>query len=84
MDNYGICCLSDWPPQLPDLNIIAALWSDLKGSVAKNRPITIEELWRTCEDKWAQISREKTKKLYESLPQKIEDVIKMKGTNTHC
>jgi len=40
MDNCGICCLSDWSLQTPDLNIIEALWSDLKGSVAKRRPAT--------------------------------------------
>jgi len=51
--------------------------------VAKCRPATIEELWRTCEDKWAQISVEKIKKLYESLPRRIEEVIKMKGRNSH-
>ena len=22
VDNYGICCISDWPPQPPDLNIV--------------------------------------------------------------
>jgi len=83
MDNYGICCLSDWPPQSPDLNIIEALRSHLKSSVTKCGPVTIEELWRTCKYKWAQISVEKIKKLYESLPRSIEEVIKMKGRNTH-
>ena len=28
MDNCGICCLSDWSFQSPDLNIIETLWSD--------------------------------------------------------
>ena len=44
MDNCGIRSLSDWPPQSPDLNMIEALWSDLKGSVAKCRSATKEEL----------------------------------------
>jgi len=59
------------------------LWSDLKGSVDKCRPATIKELWRTCEDKRAQIPLEKIRKLCESLPRRIEEVIKMKGRNTH-
>ena len=63
-----------------DLNIIESLWSDLKVSVAKCRPDTIEELWRICGDKWAQI--QKIRKLYESLPRRIEEVIKMKERNT--
>jgi len=79
MDNCGIYCLSDWSSQLPDLNNIEALWSDLKSSFAKCRPATIEELWRTCEDKWAQIPVEKIKKLFQSLPWRIEEVIQMKG-----
>ena len=83
MDNCGIYCLSDWPPQSPDLNIIEALGSYLKGSVAKFRPGTVEELWNTCEDKWAHIPLGKIKKLYESLHRGIEQVIKMKGRNTH-
>ena len=59
MDNCGIICLSDWPHQSPDLNIIETLFTDLNGSVFKCRPATIEELWRTCEDKWVQIPVEK-------------------------
>jgi len=55
----------------------------LKGSAAKCRPATIGELWRNCEDKWAQITVEKIKKLYESLFRRIKEVIKMKGKNTH-
>jgi len=83
MDNFGICCFNDWPPQSPDLNIIEALWSDLRGSVSKCRLATIKELWRTCEDKLAQIPVKKIKKLCESLHRRIEKVIEMKGRNTH-
>ena len=83
MDNYGICCLSDWPTQSPDLNIIESLWSDLKGSVGKCRPANIEDLWRTCQNKWARIPVERIRNLYESLPRRIVEVIKMKGKNTY-
>ena len=78
MDNGIICCLSDWPPQSLNLNIIDASWSDLKGSVTKCRSATIEELWRTYEDKWTKIPVEKIKKLHESLPRRIGEVIKNK------
>jgi len=55
----------------------------VRDSVAKYTPATIVELWRTSEDKWAQIPVEKIKKLYESLTWMIEEVLKMKGRNTH-
>jgi len=47
-------------------------------SVGQHYGRTLED----CEDKWAQIPVEKIKKLYESLPRRIEEVIKMKGRNT--
>ena len=74
MDNCGVCYLSDWPPQSPDLNIIEALWSGLKGSVAKCR--------RTLEDLWGQMVTYSYRKNEETV-WKIEEIAKMKGRNTY-
>ena len=51
MYHYGICCLSYWSAQSPDLNITESLWFDLIGNVAKCRPVNIKDLWRTYLDK---------------------------------
>ena len=69
--------------QSPDLNIIEGLWSELKATVVKRRPANVEELWQICEEEWARISVEKIKKLYQSLPRRIEQVIKMTGRTTN-
>ena len=44
IDVKGICLLSDWQSQSPNLNIIESLWSDLKARIATCRPPNIEEI----------------------------------------
>lgn len=82
LDKKKICVLSDWPAQSPDMNIIEPLWADLKARVAKCRPANIEALWMISEEQWAMIPTTKIKNLYESIPRRIQDVIKSKGMST--
>jgi len=82
MEKKGICLLSDWPSQSPDLSIIEPLWFDLKAGVASCRPSNINELWKFCEEQWALIPTENIKDIYQSMPRRIAEVIKMKGRNT--
>ena len=82
LDKTKICVLSDWPAQSPDLNIIEPLWADLKARVAKCRPTNIEALWKNSEEQWVMIPTFKIKNLYESMPRRIQEVIKNKGMNT--
>lgn len=82
LDKSKICAISDWPAQSPDLNIIEPLWADLKARVASCRPTNIETLWKISEEQWEMIPVSKIKNLYESMPRRIEEVIKNKGMNT--
>ena len=81
LDNSKICVLSDWPPVSPNINIIEPLWADLKARVSSCRLTNIEKLWRSCEEQWAIIPVPKIKILYQSIPTRIQEVLKKKGLN---
>jgi len=82
LDNSKIYVLSDWPPVSPDINIIELCWADLKAGVLSCKPTNIEELWRSCEKQWAMIPVPKIKNIYQSIPTRIQEVLKKKGLNT--
>jgi len=54
----------------------------LKGRVSRCKPRNIEELWKCCEKQWAMIPDQEIKKLYESIPRRIQAVLMKKGLNT--
>ena len=83
LDKAMICVLSDWPAQSPDLDIIKPLWSELKTRVSSCKPVNIEAPWRACEEQWVKIPVPNIKILYESIPRKIQEVLKKKGLTTH-
>ena len=62
--------------------VIEPLWSYLKGSVSKCKTRNIEELWKCCEEQWAIIQDQEIKKLYESIPRRIQVVLRKKGLNS--
>lgn len=74
----------EWPPQSPDLNPIEHLWDVLKRKLAsyETQPRRIHELWERIEEEWSRISKEECLSLIESMPRRIEAVLKAKGRNT--
>ena len=74
----------DWPAQSPDLNPIEHLWNHVKKQLLKRprRPTGVHDLWDCLVEEWERIPVEVCRKLIESMPRRIEAVIKAKGGNT--
>ena len=73
-----------WPAQSPDLNPIEHLWEHLKRQLRKysNPPRGAHELWDRLVDEWNEIGPEVCQNLIESMPRRIQAVIKAKGGHT--
>ena len=74
--------LENWPAQSPDLNIIEHVWSFLKKKVSKMNPKTVDELWHTCEEEFRKIPQDFIETLYESIPRRLNEVLRRNGKNT--
>jgi hypothetical protein len=73
-----------WPAQSPDINPIEHLWHILKIALKKypEPPKGAHELWDRLVVEWNRIPVETCQKLIESMPRRIEAVIKAKGGHT--
>jgi transposase len=71
----------EWPASSPDLNPIEHLWAHLKMQLAKyeSPPKGLNELWERLEDEWEKISVDVVRNLIQSLPCRLEAVVKAKG-----
>ena len=70
----------DWPAQSPDLNPIEHLWQILKKKLNSNTtlPRGVWELWERIDGEWGKIEVEECQRLIESMPRRLEAVIKAK------
>lgn len=70
-----------WPAQSPDLNPIEHLWSQLKRDLNKYEkpPSGLKDLWERVQVVWEAISVETCQNLIDSMPRRIQAVIKAKG-----
>ena len=73
--------MSDWPSQSPDLNIIENMWSVLKRNLWKYNTKNINELWSLCQEEWMSIPNSYVTSLFSSIPRRLKETIKNKGSN---
>ena len=74
--------VSDWPSQSPDLNVIENLWTILKNRVFKRNSKNIDTLWTIINEEVFKIDNETIKKLYDSIPNRMNSKIEATQLNT--
>ena len=68
-----------WPANSPDLNIIENIWSIVDNKLLKFPINTIDELKNALQIAWSDISKDTSRKLFESLPERLRQLINCKG-----
>ena len=73
-----------WPAQSPDLSPLEHLWGYLKRRLAEYKhPLNgIHELWERNQVEWEKMPAEECQKLIESMPRRIQAVLRAKGGYT--
>ena len=71
----------EWPAQSLDLNPIEHLWEHLKHQLNAwlAQPSGMLELWERVEEEWEAIDKNVILNLINSMPRRIEAVLKVKG-----
>jgi transposase len=71
----------EWPAQSPDLSPIEHLWATLQRRLGEyeHPPKGMVELWERIEIEWNKITVEECIRLIESMPNRIQAVLKAKG-----
>jgi len=72
-----------WPPQSPDLNPIEHLWEEIDRRRAGKRASNKHELWDIISAAWNSITADDCRKLVDTMPARLAEVIKNKGGPTH-
>ena len=74
----------EWPAQSLDLNPIEHLWFHLKKQLSDHKTPSsgILELWERVEKEWEAIDKAVCQNLIESMPRRVQEVLKAKGGYT--
>ena len=73
-----------WPAQSPDINPIENLWDILERRVRKHKPLPTNknDFFKILKEEWNNIDESQLIRLVESMPNRINAVIKSKGNPT--
>ena len=74
--------LLKWPPFSPDLNPIEHMWDAMERRIKKEKPKNETELKQALLLAWRGIVTDVTKKLVDSVPNRLNEVIRMNGYPT--
>lgn len=79
-NDKGLEVLS-WPSQSPDINPIEHLWAKIKQGLNEydTPPNGIIELWKRVQEVWNKITLDNCLNLIDSMPRRIQAIIRAKG-----
>ena len=71
----------EWPTKSPDLSIIENIWLYMKRELQKSAVdiTTKNDLLREIQSVWQNIELDYMRNLYQSIPDRLNDVIEMTG-----
>ena len=71
-----------WPSFSPDMNPIEHLWDEIERRMKKEQPKNERELREALMRVWEGIGKDVAKKLVNSVPNRLNGLIRMKGHPT--
>jgi len=74
----AVVCMA-WPATSPDLNAIENIWDILKRAVNARKPTSYQEMMRFCREEWAKIPEKYFLAMVESLPNRINEILRSLG-----
>lgn len=77
--DHDISKIQDFPASSPDLNIIENVWALLGDKVASRPAATLDELWTVIQDEWKNLDLKIIKKIIQSMPARLDAVLKSHG-----
>ena len=81
-ERHGVMLFGGWLKNLPYLNLIENLWAQMKHKQRKEQATSAERLKRIACKVWKGISSEYLKKIYKSMPRRMQAVIDAEGSHT--
>lgn len=72
-----------WPAMSPDMNPIEHLWDMLKRRVQKHNAQTLGALRNALQEEWDNLQQETIRDLINSMSRRIQELINVRGGNTH-
>jgi hypothetical protein len=83
-EDHNITVL-DWPAQSPDLNPIEHIWHQLKIKLSRYETNAkgVHELWERCDREWNTFTTETCRKYIDTMPARVQAVLKAKGCSTN-
>ena len=84
LNNNAIRYINDQPAQSPDLNPIEHVWHHIKLNLSlyETRAKNVSELWDRIDIEWNKLDADTCRRYIDSMPDRIEAVIRAKGGYT--